>query len=222
MIVSAAVSAATVALFLVARAAAIRLNGHPLANPILATALVIGVVLWAAGIAPDAYAAAATPLGWLLGPAVVALSAVIYRSRALLRARAVPMLVAVVIGSLTGILSAVGLARLFGLEPALIQALAAKSVTSPFAIALMRELGGPPDLAAGLVIVTGIVGAILLPPLLSRLGLPLGAAMGQAAHIVGTDAMARRDTEAAAEAALAMALAGIVTSLLLPPLWRFA
>ena len=62
-----------------------------------------------------------------------------------------------------------------------------------------------------------------LPPLLGRLKLDasdtMGVAVGQAAHIVGTDALARRDAKAAAFSGLAMALAGLATAVLLPLLW---
>jgi putative effector of murein hydrolase len=214
-----AAAALTLAAFFGCRWLARQTGGHPLANPVLLAALTVGVLLWTAGIRPKRYTDAAAPLVWMLGPAIVALASVVYRSRSLLRARAVALLAAVVAGSLTGTLSAVALARLFGLDPALTKALAAKSVTSPFAIELMHRLGGSAELAAGLVIMTGIIGAILLPPVLRRLDLPEGAAMGQAAHIVGTDALARRDAGLAAEAALVMVLAGVVTSVLLPLLW---
>lgn len=215
---------AVVAAFLLARRAAAGTRNHPLANPILLAAMLVGMGLWFTGLPLDRFAELTRPLRWLLGPAIVALALPIWENRATIRRTALPLFVAVAVGSLTGITSAVGLARLLDLDPLFVAALAPKSVTSPFAIALMTRLGGSAELAAGLVIVTGILGAILLPPLLRVLRLDesetMGVAVGQAAHIVGTDALARRDRRAAAFAALAMTIAGLATSLLLPLLWR--
>lgn len=215
--------AAVLAAFFLARRLAVMSGGNPFANPILVAALLIGLLLWLARIPIESFMAASWPLRWALGPAIVALGHLIYERRATLAAAALPVLVAVTGGSLVGILSAVWMARLLGLDPALVKALAPKSVTSPFAIALMERLGGSPALAAGLVIVTGIIGAVLLPPMLRRLrlGRPdvMGVAVGQTAHIVGTEALTRQDPQAAAFSGVTMVLAGVVTAILLPLLW---
>lgn len=223
MIATLAACAAVIAAFLLARRIAARGRNHPLLNPILIAAALVGVTLWATSLPLERFAELTRPLRWLLAPATIALGHLIWSQRAALRTNALPLLVAIGGGSLTGITSAVSLARYLELDTTLQHALAPKSVTSPFAIALMEQLGGSPELAAGLVIVTGIIGAILLPPLLKLLRLDdpetQGAAVGQAAHIVGTDALARRDPKAAAFSGLSMALAGLATSILLPLLW---
>jgi putative effector of murein hydrolase len=117
------------------------------------------------------------------------------------------------------------LARALGLPALMQQALGVKSVSSGFAIAIMNRLGGPPSLAAGLVIITGMIGAMLLPPMLKRARLgrdgPMGAGLGMAAHIIGSDALARTRPGAARIAALAMAMAGLVTAILLPLAWKW-
>ncbi|MDO9489080.1 MAG: LrgB family protein, partial [Sphingomonadaceae bacterium] len=206
-----------------ARRLAARARHHPLLNPILLAAALVGLGLWAVGLPLDRFAELSRPLRWLLGPAIVALGHLIWAQRAALRTSAAPLLLAIGAGSLTGITSAVSLARYLGLDTTIEHALAPKSSMSAFAIALMERLGGSPEIAAGIVIVTGIVGAILLPSLLKALKLDdpetMGVAVGQAAHIVGTDALARRDARAAAFSGLAMALAGLATSLWLPLLW---
>ncbi len=223
MIASFAACAAVILAFLLAQRLAARTRHHPLLNPILLAAAFVGLGLWLAGLSLDRFAELTRPLRWLLGPAIVALGHMIWAQRAALRANVLPLFVAIGLGSLTGITSAVSLARFLGLDFTMQEALAPKSVTSPFAIALMERLGGSPELAAGLVIVTGIVGAVLLPPILKRLRLDesetMGVAVGQSAHIVGTEALGRRDAKAAAFSGLAMALAGLATAILLPLLW---
>lgn len=214
----------TLAAFLLAREAA-RLRPHPLANPILLAAVLVWAVLAVTRTPVEAYLAAASPLRAALMTAIVALGALIHARAAELRSHARPVLVAIGGGSLVGILTGALGARALGLDRQLVEAMAAKSVTSPFAIALMAELGGPPALAAGLVLATGIVGAVLLPPVLRLLGVTdpaaRGLAIGQAAHVVGTDQLARVEPAAAPYAGLAMVLAGLATALMLPLLWRW-
>jgi putative effector of murein hydrolase len=223
MIATLATCAAVIAAFLLARRIARRANHHPLLNPILLAAAIIGAGLWLSGLPIDRFAELTQPLRWLLGPAIVALGHLIWSQRDALKANALPLAVAIIGGSLTGITSAVSLARALDLDLSLQHALAPKSATSPFAIALMERLGGSVELAAGLVIVTGIIGAILVPPILKafRLDDPEteGVAVGQSAHIVGTDALSRRSPKAAAFSGLTMALAGVATAILLPLLW---
>ncbi|MFC3712262.1 LrgB family protein [Sphingoaurantiacus capsulatus] len=223
MIASLAACAAVFAAFLIARRIAHHGRHHPLLNPILLAAAMIGASLWLSGLPVARFTELTQPLRWLLGPAIVALGHLIWSHRAALGANARPLAIAIIGGSLTGITSAVSLARVLDLDLSLQHALAPKSATSPFAIALMERLGGSPELAAGLVIVTGIIGAILVPPILKALRLDdpetEGVAVGQSAHIVGTDALSRRSAKAAAFSGLTMALAGIATAILLPLLW---
>lgn len=217
------VSLGVLAVFLAARRFSRRTRQHPLANPTLVAALVVGLALALLRIPVAHFEAAAWPLRWALGPAIVALAHFIASHVGELRRHGPALLGAVVGGSLVGIFSALLCARLLGLGPSLTHALSTKSVTSPFAIAIMERLGGPVALGGGLAVTTGIVGAVLLPPVLKALRLDdsvtAGVAVGQAAHIVGTDALARRDLRAAAYAGLSTALAGLVTALLLPLLW---
>ena len=64
-------------------------------------------------------------------------------------------------------LSAVGIAIAFGLPQEVVAALAPKSVTAAIAMGIAREIGGEPSLTATLVIATGILGAVLVTPLMN-------------------------------------------------------
>ena len=196
---------------------------HPLANPILIAALLLIAGLALARLPVRGYANSVEPLRWLLAPATVAFGLPIWRQRALILSAGKALLGAILIGSLAGIVSAVALAKLFGLSGETIQALSAKSVTSPFAIAIMERLGGPAELAAGLVIVTGLAGAVLLPACLKRERErdpeSYALALGLAAHIVGNQHVARVAPQALSIASLALTVAGLATTLMLPLLW---
>ncbi len=67
---------------------------------------------------------------------------------------------------------------------------AVRSVTTPFALAAAKPLGGQPDLVALFVVVTGVfgmaVGDMLFLRLSIREGMAKGAGFGAASHGAGT------------------------------------
>ena len=217
--------AATFLAYWVAMRISALLRQHPLANPILIAALLILAGLALLRLPVAGYTHSAEPLRWLLGPATVAFGLPIYRQRALILSAGKALMGALLIGSLTGVVSAVALARLFGVSTNMIQELSTKSVTSPFAIAIMERMGGPSDLAAGLVILTGLVGVAVLPVCLKRERESdpesYALALGMAAHIVGNQHVARVAPQALSIAGLALTVAGLATTVMLPLLWRW-
>lgn len=217
-----ATCASVIVLFAAARRLSGRLGHPPWASPVLLTALALAAALHLLGVTVARFEALALPLRWLLGPALVALALNVEGNRGLLRHSAVPVLVAVIGGTLVGIATAVGMATLLGLDPPLVRALVTKTVTTPFAVAIMGAVGGPVELAAALSVTTGVIGALTVSPLLTRLGLPPAAralGLGVSSHIVGTDWLTRRDPRAGGLAAVALVLAGLVAALVVPLVW---
>ena len=51
-----------------------------------------------------------------------------------------------------------------------IRSLIPKLVTTPIAMGISEQIGGLPPLTAGLVVFTGILGAIIVTPLMNNLG----------------------------------------------------
>lgn len=88
----------------------------------------------------------------------------------------------------------------------------------------MPSSGGIPTLAAVLVITTGILGAVMVTPLMNAMRIrdyaARGFAAGVAAHGIGTARAFSVDPVAGTFAGLAMGLNGIVTALLVPLLAR--
>ena len=202
-----------------------RIGHPPWASPVLVTALAIIAGLAVAGVPLAAFTAATAPLRWLLGPALVALALVIDGNRSLLRAQAVPVLAAIGGGAVVGMGSAIGMARLMGIDGVLAQALVTKTATTPFTVAIMTRVGGPVALAAALSVLTGVIGALLVPALFDRLRVTDTAAralgLGVSSHIVGTDWLTRRDPRSGGLSALAFVATGIVMAVLVPLLWRW-
>ena len=192
-------------------------------SPVLATAVLVGALLAAAGVPLLRFQQLAAPLHLLLGPAIVALGAGVHANRRAFAAARAPLALAIVVGTVAGVGSALLLARLLGLGPLLAAATLTRTISTPFAILVQTRTGGPVSLAAGIAVATGVIGAIVLPPLLRRLGLgdsaALGTAAGVAAHLVGADAVGRHDPVAGAFAGAGLVGAGVLVALAVPPLW---
>ena len=98
-------------------------------------------------------------------------------------------------------------------------------MTAPVAMGITEQLGGLPSLTAVLVIVTGIVGAMLGPPLLNLLRIrnwaARGLALGTASHGIATARALQVNEIAGAFSGLAMGLNALATAVLLPILLGF-
>ena len=192
----------------------------PLANPVLMAVCLVGVLVRITGTPYGTYFDGAQFIHFLLGPATVALGIPLYQNRQLVWRSVLPMACALVTGSLTALVSAIAIARLFGAPPAVITSIAPKSVTAAVAMGISGRLGGDPALTAVLVILTGIVGAIAVTPLMNGLGITdkraRGFAAGLAAHGIGTARAFQVDPLAGAFAGIAMGLNALLTAILVP------
>ena len=193
---------------------------HPLANPVMLAIAMLAIVLWLGNIDYRRYFDGAQFVHFLLGPATVALAIPLYAEWPRLKAMAAPLLIALAVGSLTAVLSSYTIGALLGASRASLISLAPKSVTMPIAMAVAEPLGGLPALAAALVMLTGVIGAVSAPYLYRWLRINddavRGFAIGLAAHGIGTARAFQISAQAGAFAALAMGLNGILTALCLP------
>jgi len=195
-----------------------RLGRNVLANPVVLAAGLLGALLLATGTSYSDYFAGAQFVHFMLGPATVALAIPLYQNLHRVRRALVPMLIALAAGSFTAAVSAVGIAWLLGAPPELLASLAPKSVTAPIAMDLAKSLGGIPSVAALMVAITGITGALIATPLLNALRIrnyaPRGFAAGLTSHGMGTARAFQVNQLAGTFAGIAMGLNGAVTSVL--------
>jgi predicted murein hydrolase (TIGR00659 family) len=193
---------------------------NPLANPVLIAVTLIALTITAIGMPYERYFEGAQFVHFLLGPATIALAVPLYSHFGTVRAVLLPMLVALIAGAFTAVVTAVGTAALLGASFETLASLAPKSVTTPIAMGISERIGGLPSLTAVLVILTGILGAMLATPLLNALGIrdwrARGFAAGLAAHGIGTARAFHVSEVAGTFAGVAMGLNGLVTALLVP------
>ncbi|QTW20083.1 LrgB family protein [Comamonas kerstersii] len=197
-----------------------RSNCHPLLIPVFPAVVIIVCILLATDTPYATYKQGVEWLNILIGPATVALAIPLYTQRARIRALWRPISVALLVGCVVALFSAMGIAWALGGSWETIISLAPKSATIPIALPMSERFGGLPSLAAVAVAVTGISGCMLAPLLmrLVRSNDPAveGFAQGLTAHAIGTARSIQINPTAGAFAALAMGLNGVLTAVLMP------
>jgi predicted murein hydrolase (TIGR00659 family) len=213
---------ATLAAFLIADALAKAAHRNPLVNHVAIAIALLGVLLKVTGTDYQTYFNGAQFVHFLLGPATVALGVPIYANMALVRRNFWPMAAALLVGAAVAIVSALLVAKALGAPRAVLVSLAPKSITAGVAMAVSETLGGAPPLTAVLVIATGVLGAIVVTPLMNALGVrdfaARGFAVGLASHGIGTARAFSVDPVAGVFAGLAMGLNAVVTPAIIPAL----
>jgi len=216
---------ATVLAYLAADAIARWLDNHPLANPVILAVLMIAPVLWATHTQYATYFEGAQFIHFLLGPATIALALPLWDNRETIGQSVAPIVLALLAGSVTAAGSAILLAQALGLSTEVILSLAPKSTTAPVALGISEAVGGLPALTAVLVILTGIIGAVIVTPLMTVLRIrdwrARGFSVGLASHGIGTARAFQVNPTAGAYAGIAMALNALLTSLIVPVLVRW-
>lgn len=194
-------------------------NRHPLCHPVLlATPLLIGLLLLT-GTSYKHYLEGTQVLGFLLGPAVVGLGVPVWQQRGLIRQLAIPILLALLAGAITAIVSAVGILWLFGAPGPILASIAPRATTTPVAMAVAQQLGGIPPLAAVIVLFAGVVGGMTATPLFNAMKQrdyrARGFALGVSAHGFGAARAFQVSATAGAFASVGLALNAVMTALLL-------
>ncbi|WP_165312726.1 LrgB family protein [Vibrio ziniensis] len=214
----------TIAVFFFARWAARKLNS-PFANPLLISIGIIIPTLILLKVPYETYALDNQWVNYLLQPAVVALAYPLYEQLPQIRANWKIIMLACGVGSAMSMLTAGLIAAAMHTDIALIAALMGKSVTTPIAMEVASNLGGEPAIAAIMVLLVGVFGAIMAYPIYNLLNIthPIarGLTMGNISHALGTATCAEKDQRDAAFSSLALVVCGVITSVLAPSLFAF-
>lgn len=159
-------------------------------------------------------------ISFWLGPSVVTLGLPLYLYIKHLKGSYVRVFLAMIAGSLSGIISVVIIAKILGASDIIAYSLSPKSVTTPIAMEVSKGLGGIPSLTIATVFITGFIGALFGWSFLTKLGIKdhkaIGIAMGTAAHAIGTAEIVKNGEKFGAYGALGMALNGVLTAIFAP------
>lgn len=210
----------TVILYSISEIIVERLNLTIVPPFVIACPAIIGILAFAPGVTYEQYASGAEFINFLLGPATIALALPLYRNRKMILKEALPIGLGVTVASAVAIIVAYFCGKALGASEPVLISLIPKSVTTPIAIDIAKTLGGIPALTTAAVIITGMLGATFNYKLLKLFGvnndLACGLAIGASSHGLGTSACATVSPIQLAIGGVAIALTGIVTSILAP------
>ena len=197
-----------------------KMAGSLLFHPLLIAVPVVISVLWYADIPYSTYLESNQLFQWLIGPAVVSLAIPLQQNLRLIRQWLTPIVLTIIVSISTATCLIWICANIFEIPQTTQIALSTKFVTTPIALSINEILNGKLALAATLVMITGITGAILGPFLLALIGIKderiKGVALGLTSHAIGTQKAFEISAVCGAFAALTMTLAGLISALFLP------
>lgn len=184
-------------------------------NPLLISILVVMLVLKIAGISYQDYNESAKYLSYLLTPATVCLAIPLYQQMELLKQNKKELFLGIGAGVLASILSIFVMSRLFGLTDEQCITLLPKSITTAIGMGLSEEMGGIVTITVAAIIITGVFGNVAAEAIcrIFRITEPIakGAAIGTAAHAIGTTKAIEIGEIEGAMSSLAIAVAGLLT-----------
>tara|TARA_B110000438_G_C15627480_1_gene569388 strand:+ start:120 stop:767 length:648 start_codon:yes stop_codon:yes gene_type:complete len=195
-------------------------NNSPWLSPVLSGFIIVISILWLTDTPYSTYQQGGQLLSFFLGPVVVSLAIPLFYHFHNMRKQFLRLLLAIILGSFTTVLVAVALTHYWIGIDAITVTMASKSVTTPVAVAIAEQTNGLPALAAAFVMVTGIMGAAIIPLLLKWFNLDspkvTGMSLGICAHAVGTSRALELGQEYAAYSAMAMTLTAALHAIVLP------
>ncbi|MEH7109225.1 MULTISPECIES: LrgB family protein [Bacillaceae] len=203
--------------------------GLPFLHPLLLAPILLIVLITITHVSANQYMGASKWLTHLLGPATVAFAVPIYKNLPLVKKYLGTIVLSITFGTLVAIFSTFGLSELFHLNNDFTISILPRSITTPIAIEVSKEIGGLPTLTTVFVIITGVIGGIVGPTVIKWLSIKTpvarGLALGMGAHGVGTNKAMEYGKQEATFSSLAMIFAAFITlvwgALLIPALMNF-
>lgn len=194
--------------------------GWQILNPLLVAIILVIVILKAGNIAYEDYNDGAKYISYFLTPATVCLAIPLYKQLELLKKNYVAVILGIFSGVIASAASILAMALFFNLEHVHYVSLLPKSITTAIGMGVSEEAGGIVTLTIVSIIITGILGNIVaeLWFRVIRLKSPIakGLALGTAAHAIGTAKALELGEVEGAMSSLAIAVAGLMTVVVVP------
>lgn len=210
----------TLGIYLLAEQIYIKARRSPLVHPVLVSIFSLMGITTLLGWDYPSYQQDTAFIHFLLGPATVALAIPLYEQMSLIKKMAFPLLVSCLVGAIVAAFSAALISAVWTGDSVLSLSLIAKSVTTPIAMDISDVSGGSPSLTAGIVLITGAVGCLLIPWTLHLCRIKNdaihGFVLGLTAHGFGTAQAFEKSVTCGAFAGLAMSLTGVFSAFFLP------
>lgn len=199
-------------------------TGWGFVNPLLVSIILVTSFLLCSGMSYDSYKRGADLISYLLTPATICLAVPLYEQFETLKKN----LTAVLVGTLTGVLSSLScillLSLAFGFDHTTFVTFLPKSITTAIGAGVCEELGGVLSLGVVSIVITGVLGNVFSEAFLKLLKIeePIakGLAIGSSTHAVGTAKAFEIGPVEGAMSSLSIVVCGLMT-VLLAPLFAF-
>lgn len=193
---------------------------HMLLSPLILTPAVLILLLAVTRTSYADYNAGAHWLSDMLGPATIAFAIPLSRHFDLIKKHAAQIIVSVLTGSAAAVASSLWLAKGLGSNEKIIYSLIPHSATTPIAMNVSQSIGGIPTITAVAVMVTGIFGSLIGPPIIRlfriRNDVARGVLLGTSAHGAGTSKAFELGSISGTVSSVSMILTAIITLFLTP------
>ena len=187
-------------------------------NPLLISIVIVIAVLILFDVDYDSYNQSAKYISYLLTPATVSLAIPLYRQLNLLKQNFMAIILGILSGVLTSLISILGMSILFGLTHKEYVTLLPKSITTAIGMGVSEELGGYVTITVVVIIITGILGNIIgsFACNIFRITNPIskGLALGTSSHAIGTTKAMEMGEIEGAMSSLSIVVAGLMTVVL--------
>ena len=188
---------------------------------LLIAGIALIIILKVFNIDYETYHESASYLTLLLIPATISLGYPLYKNAHMLVMHKRIIYPAFIFATICAILTTYITARICHTDLHVIVSILPKSVTAPIAIEISKSLGGIPELTAGVVVLTGVFGAILGHKILKLIkiknNLAIGLSIGATSHVLGTSTCIEKGIEKqVVMSTLALVIVGVLTAIITP------
>lgn len=186
-----------------------------IANPLLIAVILIIGFLVVFHVDYETYENGAKYISYFLTPATVSLAIPLYRRLELLKKYPKAILVGILSGVFTAMVSIFLMSAAFGLDHTQYVTLLPKSITTAIALGVSEKLGGISGLTIVAISITGILGNVAAETIckIFRIEEPIakGLAIGTASHAMGTSKAMELGEIEGAMSSLSIVVAGVMT-----------
>lgn len=197
-----------------------RKAGWAILNPLLVSVVLVIGCLKLFQVDYETYNSSAKYISYLLTPSTVCLAIPLYKQLELLKQNVVAVVLAIFSGVAASAASIFLLCLVFGLEHQHYVTLLPKSITTAIGMGVSEEAGGIVTITVFCIIITGIFGNIIAESVFKMMNIrhPIarGLALGTSAHAIGTAKALELGEIEGAMSSLAIAVAGLMTVVVVP------
>lgn len=184
-------------------------------NPLLLAIIFTMIFVLGSHMPYDVYYEGAKYISYLLTPATVSLAIPLYQQFESLRKNVRAIMIGIVTGVLTSMVSVLVLAIIFRYDHKEYVTFLPKSITTAIGMGVSEELGGYVAITVAVIIVTGIIGNMIAETVcrVFHITEPVakGIAIGSASHAVGTTKAMEMGEVEGAMSSLSIVLSGLLT-----------